>query len=142
MKFLILFFLCISAQAQTLKPFTTDLCTHYPNYSKAGIPRPYTQCCFRHDLEYWIGGTISDRKRADRNLRNCFRDMGYNLRSRMVFPAVRVFGKPYWGYAWRDLKPSYWEITPDQKEKILHSLSESDIIDLDSLLFIITERNL
>lgn len=134
--------MCLPAYGQRLKPFSTDLCTHYPNYSKDGTLRPYSQCCLMHDLEYWVGGTQTERKQADRNLKHCFKSLGYDMRSRLVFEGVRIFGKPYWGYAWTDLKPSYWELTPDQRLRILESLSDSDLITLDQLLFIIVERDL
>ena len=128
--------------AQTIKPFSSDLCTHYPNHNKKGSLRPYTECCFRHDLEYWIGGSRADRRRADKNLMACFEEKSTVGRSKIVHAGVRIFGKKYWGYAWKYTKPAYWEITPAQKEKVLQSLSESDIIDLESLLFIIEERKL
>ncbi|WP_216662021.1 hypothetical protein [Niveibacterium sp. COAC-50] len=44
------------AWADTLKPFTTDGCSSFPD----GTPWQQTlwlDCCVKHDIAYWIGGT-------------------------------------------------------------------------------------
>ena len=67
-------------------------------------------CCDWHDVLYFIGGTEADRKRADRQLRNCVRHAGIYpdgligrlrrasrwLRSWLMYFAVRGFGRRYW----------------------------------------------
>ena len=136
----LLWLLITPVQAQYIQPFKTDLCTHYPNATD-GILRPYTKCCLIHDVEYYLGGTKSDRKNADKNLKKCFKDMGYNLRSSVVFTGVRLFGKHYWGYAFKDLKPAYWDLTPEQKKILLIELNFYGI-DKDTLSFMVTERDL
>ena len=68
-------------------------------------------CCDWHDLLYFLGGTASDRKRADQRLRTCARHAGHFppgltgsarrvwrwLRSWLMYLAVRLFGRRYWG---------------------------------------------
>ena len=137
---LLLWLMITPVQVQYIQPFKTDLCTHYPNTTD-GILRPYTKCCLMHDVEYYLGGTKKDRKNADKNLRDCFRTMGYNLRSRVVFSGVRIFGKHYWGYAFKDLKPAYWELTPEQKKILLINLEEYKL-DQTIIKNVVEERGL
>lgn len=80
-------------------PFTTDGCSVWFDAS-------WKQCCVEHDIHYWCGGSAEDRRRADRELRDCV-----SLKTGCVLPAmmhagVRVGGAPWqpapwrWGYGW------------------------------------------
>jgi hypothetical protein len=51
-------------------PFKTDGCTCFPSGG-------YDECCVRHDLVYWYGGSNEEREAADIQLMKCAADKGY-----------------------------------------------------------------
>ncbi len=68
-------------------------------------------CCVMHDIDYYLGGSSTDRKIADYNLRACACNAGcsypgvhgFLVRRWRIFRAwfmwgmVRIFGRMYWG---------------------------------------------
>ena len=100
-------------------PFTSNGCTGFRE-------KTFFSCCFVHDFAYWSGGTWTDRRRADNNLRKCVRDISHNIPVAYVaFTLVRMtsgtgamfdFG---WGRAWRNSERSlYAPITAVQQQQI------------------------
>ncbi len=81
------------------KPFVSDGCSLFPDGN-------YRTCCERHDLDYWCGGTVAQRRAADRDLQQCVAERGHPARSRLMFAGVRVGGVPWlplpwrWGFGW------------------------------------------
>ena len=80
-------------------PFKTDGCS-------AWFDASWKHCCVEHDIYYWCGGSAEDRRRADRELRDCV-----SLETGCVLPdmmraGVRIWGAPWqpvpwrWGYGW------------------------------------------
>ncbi|MBC7712580.1 MAG: hypothetical protein H7177_04550, partial [Rhizobacter sp.] len=65
----------LSTAPVELKPFTTDYCSDWPN-GTSDAPYKWGNCCFTHDLHYWIGGTESERKDADKELKACVKNAG------------------------------------------------------------------
>jgi hypothetical protein len=93
------------ASQQTLRPFTTDGCSEFPD----GTARHRTlwqQCCIAHDRRYWAGGTYDERAAADRELERCVAAVGEPEVAALMLAGVRVGGSPYWptrfrwGYGW------------------------------------------
>lgn len=93
------------AFASDLKPFTTDGCSAFPD----GTPDQkslWIECCIRHDLAYWKGGTYDERLEADQSLETCVSQVGEPEIAQLMLAGVRVGGSPYfpttyrWGYGW------------------------------------------
>lgn len=119
-----LLFVCILAGCATageLKAFTSDGCSLFPN----GTPRQkdlWLDCCFAHDMAYWMGGTSDERERADRDLRDCVAHAGEPEIAELMLAGVRAGGTPWlpttfrWGYGWpwprgyRELTDAEWEL--------------------------------
>ena len=103
--FLLLLLQCSSSRPQ-LKPFTSDGCSLFPDkdwFSDAS----WCECCVRHDVAYWKGGSDGERKNADRELGECvLTKTGDTTFAKMVYMGVRsggseVFPNWYrWGYGW------------------------------------------
>lgn len=90
----------------TLRPFTTDGCSLFPDRSADG-KKDWHCCCVQHDRRYWRGGPASLRLQADEELRACVAtttgDAGL---ARVMYAGVRVGGLAHWptsfrwGYGW------------------------------------------
>lgn len=88
-----------------LKPFTTDGCSVFPDGTLEQRSL-WIDCCIRHDLAYWKGGTREERERADETLQACVARVGEPEIAKLMLAGVRVGGSPYfptpfrWGYGW------------------------------------------
>jgi hypothetical protein len=94
-----------SAQG-TLKPFTSDGCSLFPDRSLISST-DWCDCCVTHDLAYWRGGSAEERARADHALRACVhRVTGNDALADVMYAGVRAGGGPYfftpyrWAYGW------------------------------------------
>ncbi len=93
------------AQATDLKPFTTDGCSAFPD-GTLEQKSLWIECCIRHDLAYWQGGTYAQRLDADNALKHCVAQVGEPEIAQLMLAGVRVGGSPYyptpyrWGYGW------------------------------------------
>jgi len=110
MKFLSALVLCIASVAActrspTLKPFTTDGCSLFPN-GTLSQQKLWLRCCIDHDRAYWRGGTRNERKTADLRLQQCVAQVGEPRIAELMLAGVRIGGSPYWptpfrwGYGW------------------------------------------
>lgn len=91
---------------ETLQPFTTDGCSHFPDRAPHGRS-DWCHCCVIHDLAYWRGGTAEARLRADEELKSCVSAAsGSDALAEVMFLGVRAGGGPQhptayrWGYGW------------------------------------------
>ena len=90
---------------EDLKPFTTDGCSAFPN-GTLNQKSLWIECCIRHDLAYWKGGTYEERLEADQGLKECVSQVGEPEIAQLMLAGVRVGGSPYipttyrWGYGW------------------------------------------
>jgi len=106
----------------TLKPFTSDGCSSFPNgtYKQDEL---WLECCTEHDRSYWQGGTYADRLEADKALRMCVKEVGEPEIALLMLAGVRVGGSPLWptafrwGYGWSYFK-WYGELTPDEIDQV------------------------
>jgi len=93
----------------TVKPFTTDGCSMFPDGDLNNRQR-WLNCCIEHDHSYWQGGTWQQRLQADRNLEYCVAKTGMPKLAKLMMGGVRVGGSPFiptefrWGYAWDYLR--------------------------------------
>jgi hypothetical protein len=109
MKKLLYIFLLYSLSSYVfsaeLKPFTTDGCSAFPD-GTLDQKSLWIECCIRHDLAYWKGGTYDERLAADKSLETCVSKVGEPEIAQLMLAGVRVGGSPYfpttyrWGYGW------------------------------------------
>lgn len=80
--------------------FKSDGCSMFPDGE-------YRDCCEKHDLDYFKGGTWKERWRSDNNLRKCVaakKGFKYKPLSIMMWTGVRAFGVSWlptpfrWGF--------------------------------------------
>ena len=102
----LLLLLLAAAQADgTLRPFTTDGCSLFPN-GTAENKTLWLQCCIEHDRSYWLGGTRAERSAADKQLQQCVEQLDRKWVAQAMRDGVRVGGSPWWptsfrwGYGW------------------------------------------
>lgn len=121
---LIFFIFSQSVQAATLKPFTTDGCSLFPEGTPAQQSL-WLNCCVAHDRAYWLGGSYEARQTADDALAACVAEVGEPEIALLMLKGVRAGGSPFWptafrwGYGWPYLegwKPRGYKM-PDANEK-------------------------
>jgi hypothetical protein len=114
----------VSAQAETIAPFTTDGCSIFPDgtYEQKEL---WLSCCTAHDYAYWQGGTYDERLIADEQLQQCVTKVGEPQIANLMLAGVRVGGSPYlptsfrWGYGW-SYPRFYKPLTAEEKDKLPH----------------------
>jgi hypothetical protein len=94
------------ASQHSLRPFTSDGCSLFPDRSPIG-KSDWCACCLAHDMTYWRGGTEQERKLADEQFHACLlAATGDRLLADSMLAGVRVGGTPHiptpfrWGYGW------------------------------------------
>ena len=115
------------AAQETLRPFTTDGCSDFPD----GTPSHKTlwlSCCTEHDKAYWQGGTYDERRKTDEELQRCVAKVGEPGIAALMLAGVWVGGSPYWptryrwGYGW-PWPRGYRELTAAERDQIQQALS-------------------
>lgn len=120
--FLSLIFLPTAAIAETIKPFTSDGCSSFPDGTLAEKDL-WLKCCVIHDKSYWQGGTKQQRLDADVALKRCVESVGKPRIADLMLAGVRVGGSPHWptkfrwGYGWEYPK-GYVELSKIEKKQI------------------------
>lgn len=119
-----------ASEGLILKPFTTDYCSEWPD-GKLTDPKQWAECCFTHDISYWIGGTKDDRVTADKELKRCVRQASDSLNGFLMYIGVRMGGKPgnasyAWGYGWTKDR-DYFELNEEEAKKAKELLLKSDL---------------
>lgn len=94
------------ASTRVLSDFTTDGCSLFPD-GDGESPQRWSECCLRHDLAYWRGGTAQERAIADTALHDCvLARTGSSSLARTMYLGARLGGAPLlptwfrWGYGW------------------------------------------
>jgi len=117
-----LIFACLQSNADTLKPFTSDGCSAFPD-GTLQQNQLWLACCIEHDKAYWQGGTYQQRVAADDALQSCVEAVGEQAIALLMLAGVRVGGSPYfptsfrWGYGWRYPK-FYGQLTDEELTQI------------------------
>lgn len=117
-------------QSSTLRPFSSDACSLFPEGTWSQ-PTRWCHCCVQHDLAYWQGGSASQRLAADQSLRSCVQHTGENLIGSWMYAGVRLGGSPYtptwfrWAYGWPYGKGYQTLTSHEQKEVMKRSLEIS-----------------
>jgi hypothetical protein len=135
--FLILFCLLlpVTSQAESLKPFTTDGCSSFPDgtFEQNTL---WLACCTEHDVAYWKGGSYNDRVIADKTLQECVAQVGEPEIAMLMLAGVRVGGTPFlptkfrWGYGWSYPK-LYGSLTQEEQQQVEVIISQPQS-DLDN----------
>jgi hypothetical protein len=85
-------------------PFTTDGCSGGMTHVWRVVFRcdpPWNDLCVEHDKSYWAGGTVEDRRRADRKLMAGVVERGYPIWAFLMWASVRLGGHPLLPLPWR-----------------------------------------
>lgn len=91
--------------ADSLKPFTSDGCSAFPD-GTLQQSELWLKCCTAHDYAYWKGGSYQERVSADKALNHCVSEVGEQEVALLMLAGVRVGGTPFlpttfrWGYGW------------------------------------------
>jgi hypothetical protein len=99
------------AESEIARPFRTDKCTGYIEGTFKN-PDLWAHCCVEHDFYMWAGGTKSERKQADKNLKACIVKTGHPNHAELVFLAVKAgsyspvkLESKKWSNAWAKKRP-------------------------------------
>ncbi len=130
--FYILVMMSSPSWSDTLKPFTTDGCSMFPDgtYKQQSL---WMECCIRHDIAYWQGGTEQQRLDADQALQQCVSQVGEPEIARVMLAGVRVGGSPFfptsyrWGYGW-SYQRGYKPLSDEEKRQVGDELQRLRII--------------
>lgn len=113
----------------TLSDFRSDGCSLFPDRNQLS-QQDWCECCFEHDITYWMGGTKEERLHADSELRECvIEKTGNTGLADLMFDGVRLGGSPYfynwyrWGYGW-SYDRKYQELTEKEKTMVQRKLDE------------------
>ena len=120
------------AAGDILKPFTSDGCSLFPDgtYAQQSL---WMECCIRHDIAYWQGGTQAQRLAADQALEACVSQVGEPEIARLMLAGVRIGGSPYfptwyrWGYGW-PYQRGYAALSEQEKQQIKREIGRLKLI--------------
>lgn len=118
-----------TVSANDLRPFVSDYCSKWPE-GKNEDPAQWADCCFSHDLHYWVGGTNEERKNSDKELKECVKLNGASIESFLMYIGVRIGGNPgdasyAWGFGWKESR-GYEKIPTDDLANAKSLLENSD----------------
>ncbi len=91
--------------------FVSDGCT---NFFDGG----YRDCCVEHDLDYYKGGSLKERRASDKRLYRCVKSRkgwGNRFRASIMYLGVRAFGVSFlptpfrWGFGRNRMKKAVLE---------------------------------
>jgi hypothetical protein len=120
--------LIAASSAADIAAFTTDGCSSFPD----GTPQNqslWLDCCIRHDLAYWKGGTYQDRLDADLALEQCVAKAGQPDIAALMLRGVRTGGNPFfltpyrWGYGW-PFGRGYQALTEEEIQQVTRELEK------------------
>lgn len=123
----------LSLAAETIKPFTTDGCSVFPDGDNQNNAK-WMACCVKHDYAYWKGGIKSEREQADFELKECVADLGERNIASVMHLGVRLGGEPFypvwyrWGYGWPYAR-GYKPLSEIEKQQV-----KSRMIELRNLI--------
>lgn len=116
-------------QADTLKPFSSDGCSAFPD-GTFEQNQLWLRCCTAHDYAYWQGGTYQQRVEADKALRRCVAAVGEEEIALLMLAGVRVGGSPFfptsfrWGYGW-SYPRFYGELSEEELEQVQRQVDKT-----------------
>lgn len=114
-----------------LRSFNSDGCSMVAD---GFLRSDWVSCCVKHDIEYWMGGSESDKQKADNNLSACVGTQAFPLLGDLFYYGVGIGGSPElptswrWGYGWVHNR-GYQSRTADEQNKVdaLHVKIDTEI---------------
>ena len=112
--------------AQSIKPFSTDGCSAFPEGTLIQQSL-WFDCCFSHDMAYWKGGSSAQREKADQELKQCVAQLGEEGIAELMYHGVRIGGTPHiptpfrWGYGWPPGR-GYQSLSSEEKQQVREQL--------------------
>ena len=128
--------ICECVFAAELSPFRSDGCSVFPDGTRAE-QQLWRRCCITHDVAYWKGGTVSERRSADDALQSCVSKLGEPSVGLVMLLGVRVGGSPFWptpfrwGYGW-PYPRAYGPLTETEQQQVEATLQLASF-QVDSL---------
>ena len=132
LKLLLTALFCFTAcknEEMKLSDFTSDGCSLFVDGTFED-PELWKECCLKHDIAYWQGGTEEEREAADIAFRECVKKKTGNAElAEVMYQAVRQGGEPYyptwyrWGYGW-PIGRGYRALTVAEKDLVKIKLAE------------------
>ena len=120
-------FNCWAQSGRELKPFATDYCTLYVEGTRAQ-PNLWRHCCVEHDLYFWAGGNLEDKKATDQRLKSCVKKTGAATQAVLIYTAVVIGGHSpvhikakQWGNTWGE-RQRYLTLTEDETSNAINYL--------------------
>ncbi|OOZ39906.1 hypothetical protein BOW53_09805 [Solemya pervernicosa gill symbiont] len=118
-----------SLAAETLRPFSSDGCSLFPDGTLFNNEL-WLSCCVEHDLRYWRGGSYAERITADHALEQCVAARGEAGVAALMYSGVRIGGSPFWptlyrwGYGW-DFLRGYKPLSADELKQVERELARA-----------------
>lgn len=122
---------CLGSDAQNLKPFVTDFCTSYRE-GTSQKPDLWKHCCVEHDLYFWAGGSLEDRKATDLRLKSCVESTGAIFQAKLIYLGVTLggvspikFKSKQWGNAWEN-RQRHISLNEIETSQLIQYLEENE----------------
>lgn len=122
---------CLANPVTPVKPFVTDYCTLYVEGTRAQ-PNLWRHCCVEHDLYFWAGGSLEDKKATDLRLKSCVEKTGATTQAALIYAGVVIGGRSpirikskQWGNTWGD-RPRYLTLTEIETGSVVHYLENNN----------------
>lgn len=128
----VLALICNDTLGADLAPFTSDGCSSFPNGTPANQSL-WLDCCLRHDIAYWKGGTYEERLDADLALEQCVAKAGEPEIAKLMLQGVRAGGNPFfltpyrWGYGW-PFGRGYQALTEEERGQVKAKLAALQLL--------------
>ena len=120
---------CCQLSQTEIADFTSDGCTLFLDGTFEN-PELWKECCHKHDLAYWRGGSEKEREQADLEFKNCVeKKTGNPQLAELMYEAVRIGGAPHfptwyrWGYGW-PVGRGYKELSQEELVMVEAKLSK------------------
>lgn len=127
LTFILLAFSSISSYASNyLHDFESDGCSVVAD-GTIFEPNKWRNCCVKHDIHYWMGGTRWEKQIADDEFQLCMEDEGSPGWAVIYYLGVRANGHPgtgfsfQWGFGW-EVNRGYQALSKEERESAMARL--------------------
>lgn len=135
------FFLVSFGALADVKPFATDYCTSYPEGTRQQ-PDLWKHCCVEHDLYFWAGGSLEERKETDLKLKECVEATGAHVQAQLIYTAVAMgthspirFKTKQWGHSFEG-RERYLKLSSQETSELIDFIESHSHPDLSPELLL------